>query len=205
MSGLFATSTWSDEIVQLLDEHHLVVLADTAVVRDQFADGLSQRLAAMADTQVIDLHGRGIRDVPAFCSDLERQLTNERADGGKAGPPKAWWRDIMSVIAALRTPTGARRRYIIWRDADAMLESDVKLFGQLVNALLSVAAEHEHVSLELLVLQRAVFIGGPKLGAYAEDSTGQFCRWLDDAPDSPFWEVVSVIDRPPVLTYRIEG
>jgi hypothetical protein len=56
-----------------------------------------------------------------------------------------------------------------------------------------------------LVLQRVVFIGSSKLGAYAEDHNGQFNRWLDDSEESPFWEVASIIERPPVLTFRIDG
>jgi hypothetical protein len=91
----------------------------------------------------------------------------------------------------------------------------VDLFRRLVNALFAVAAETECVSLDPVVLQRVVMLGGSKLGAYAEDDTGQFNRWLiEDADDatsdsrrteSLFWEVQNVIERPPVLVYRMDG
>jgi hypothetical protein len=110
------------------------------------------------------------------------------------------------VIDVLRGACiGFKRRYFIWHDADAMLEADVELFCRLVNAIFAVAAECEHISLDPVVLQRVVFLGGAKLGAYAEDANGQFCRWLEDEDESPFWDVISVVDRPPVITYRIDG
>ena len=121
---------------------------------------------------------------------------------------KSWWRDTASLISLLRSTAdiaGApKHRYFVWTDADVLLRRDEDLFSHLVNALLGVAAEQEHITRDSLVLQREVFIGSEALAAYADKPDGQFHRWLDEE-GSPFWEVASVLDGPPVLTYRIEG
>jgi hypothetical protein len=198
----FESLTWPDGIVQLMDDHHLVVLSDSANARRQFGDTLAGHLENIRETEIVSIDGAHATDLPSFCSQLERQL------GILPQGPSSWWRDMSSVITLLRgAATSPKRRYFLWHEADVMLEQDVDLFGRLVNAFLGVAAEHEHITMDanVLVLQRVVFMGGAKLGAYAEDTDGQFNRWLDDSEDSPFWEVASVIDRPPVITFRIDG
>jgi len=203
----FDSTTWPQGIIQLLDDHHLVVLSDNPRARHQFSHTLSQHLSAISDTQVVSIDGKDATNLSSFCRQIEHRLAaGEAGSIGGANEVNTWWRDIHSVIEALRrNSSGPKRRYFIWNDADVMLEADVDLFCRLVNALLGVAAECEHVSLDPVMLQRVVFLGGNKLGAYAEDQSGQFCRWLEDEEDSPFWEVASVVTRPPVLTYRIDG
>lgn len=194
------SATWPEDIIQLLDDHHVVVLSDSVSARRAFGSTLMRRLNGLAESQVIDIDGESATDLPSFCRQLERQC-HIRSRG-----PAPWWRDMQSVIQALRKAgAGVKRRYYIWHDAHAMLESDVELFCKLINALFGVAAECEHINLDPVVLHRVVFLGGSKLGAYAEDSHGQFSRWLEDEDGSPFWEVASVIERPPVITYFIDG
>src|SRR5262245_8641215 len=196
----FDSTTWPDGIIQLLDDHHLVVISGNGQVRRQFARALAEQLTLIEDTEVVAIEGHKATELPSFCGQLERGLRVPTRD------LSPWWRDIESMIEVLRVAcTGPKRRYFIWQDADAMLEADVQLFCRVVNAFCGVAAECEHVSVERLVLMRMIFVGGDKLGAYAEDTTGQFRAWLDDGEDSPFWEVMSVIDRPPVLVYRLDG
>jgi hypothetical protein len=196
----FDSTLGPDGLIQLLDDHHLVILSDHPRSRRAVGCALQDRLALIADTQVLTIDGQRALDLPGLCRQLEHGLALSRSG------EKLWWRDVHSLIGLLRSAChGARRRYFIWQDADAMLEADVELFCRVVNAFCAVAAECEHVSLDPIVLLRLVFIGGPKLGAYAEDTTGQFCRWLDDDDDSWFWEVASIVDRPSVITYRIDG
>ena len=83
-------------------------------------------------------------------------------------------------------------------------EYDLRV-NRLANALLSVAAEREHTCPDLLILQRVVFTGGDKLGAYFEEEGGQFRRWLVEPECDPFEEVHSYVLRPPVLAYRLDG
>jgi hypothetical protein len=182
------------DMPQLLDEHHLVVLGDAPQRRRDVADHLIGRLGSMPDSQAIRLDGSWITDLHSFCRMLDEQMPDKA--------PTA--RSLDGVIERLRrVPSMIRRRYVIWEDADVLLESDVALFGQLVNALLSVAAEFEHLDPDPLVLQRVVFLGGDKLGAYAEDETGQFRSWLVDG--DCFWDVHACVDRPSVLTCRLDG
>ncbi len=222
------SQTWPDEVVQLLDDHHLVVCADAPLAADRFAESLTRRLRQLAETQVIEIDGTRATDITAFCGQIEKQITGVTSDERRATNvegaslvarrsikaqskvvnKRVWWRDIASVIQLLRNTAdvaGApKHRYFIWKDADALLRSDPTLFSHLVNALLGVAAEQEHITRDSLVLQRAVFIGSDALAAYAEKPDGQFHRWLDEE-GSPFWEVASVLDGPPVRTYRLEG
>lgn len=197
--------TWSQNIIQLLDDHHLVVLSDNPQARSQFAQTLAESLGLIAQTEVVMIDGRSATDLPSFCRQLESHLSG----AGTSPSPQTsdrWWRDIHSVIEILRGAGGGlKRRYFIWPDADSMLEADVELFSSVVNAIFGVAAESEHINLDPVIVQRVVFIGGSKLGAYAEDTSGQFCKWLEDEENSPFWEVMSVVDKPAVITYRIDG
>lgn len=188
----------------LLDDHHLVVLSDSPQARERFGRELCRYLRSQADTVVFEVDGSKAPDVPLFCAQLEKQIPQ---DSATAPPAVPWWRDVHHVIELLsRAPHERHREYLIWHEADVMLEADVAMFSRLVNALLGSASEREHVSPQPLVLQRVVFIGGAKLGAYAEDTNGQFCRWLEDDNDNtPMWEVFSVLERPPVIVYRIDG
>jgi len=56
----------------------------------------------------------------------------------------------------------------------------------------------------LLLIHRAVFVGGPSLDLYAEHPEGQFQSWVKDEHPEPFWHVVTGLDRPPVLRYQID-
>lgn len=189
-----------EDVIQVLDDHHLVALSDSRLARQRFRATLVEHLDSIGDTEVIGIRGDHAIDLPSFCRQLERQLAVQRRG------PQTWWRDVSSVIDLLRgAASRPKRRYFVWNDADAMLRSDAGLFCRLVNALFGVAAECEHISMEPLVVQRVVFIGGEPLGTYAEDAHSQFSRWLDDDEESPFWEVASVLERPPVLAYRIGG
>lgn len=165
-----------------------------------FAIALAEQLRTIADSQVCVLRGDRIDDLMTFGNELERSGLASDTAGGPVPPT------VTGVIDALRSESvAARHQYFIWQDADNLLESNVRLFGQLANALMGVAAEREHVSAETLVLQRVVFVGGDKLGAYAEEPGGQFRTWFLENGTTPFWEVVSCVERPVVLTYRLDG
>lgn len=188
--------SWPTGVTQLLDEHHLVVLAEQRERRAEFARGLAAHLEAMPDTAMVGLPGGDATTLDAFC-----RMLSEALHLAKPIPP-----NMDGLIRLLRTgPLQARHQYFIWHDADALLEADVRLFSRLVNAFLSVAAEFEYVNPDALTLQRMVFLGGDKLGAYAEDEAGQFCAWLTEGGSTRFWEVTSCVPRPPVLAYRLDG
>jgi hypothetical protein len=205
--GVPETETWPDEVVQLLDDHHLVVCANDPDAAARFGDTLERRLRQLAETEVVVIDGSRATDVTSFCKQIERQIV-PRAQRREMVQSRSWWRDIASVIHLLRNAAdvaGApKHRYFIWRQADVLLLEDAALFSRLVNALLGAAAEQEHITPQSLVLQRVVFLGSDALADYAEKPDGQFHRWLDE-DGSPCWEVASVLEGPPVLTYRLEG
>lgn len=194
--------TRPEEILQLLDEHHLVVLSDHPPRREEFVRALISYLGQMTGVELVVIDGSRATDLASFCRQLARSLPRQH----HVEP------DHAGMVEVLRQwPTTPKYRYILWSEAHAMLEEDVRLFSRLVNALNAVAAEFEHLGtsdeVRPLVLQRTIYVGESKLGAYAEDETGQFCRWLDeDSHDHAlFWEVMSCVDAPPVLTLRLDG
>lgn len=205
------TELWPDEVIQLLDDHHLVVVSDRAATGERFGDMLIRRMIQMSETQVVVLDGEAVTDVPSFCRLVELQ-TLTRPQRKQMPQTRNFWRDVQSVINVLRQSGGedgagggsTKHRYFIWHKADALLKRDPALFSHLVNALFGVAAEQELIAPDSLVIQRVVFIGGEPLAKYAEDPESQFNRWLDEE-GSPLWEVASMLERPPVVTYLLEG
>lgn len=185
----------TENVIQLLDEHHVAVLVDGQHERLDLADDLVAAAAGMPETDVQVIEG-GVDSIDAFCSVVER------AGNGRSRIE----RSFDGVIDALRAqPTTVKRRYIVWRDAETMLEADVALFGALVDAMLVVATAHEHLTADRLVVFRLVLFGGPKLGAYAEDEQGQFVRWLDGRDHALSRAVSRRIRHPGVLAYRVDG
>lgn len=191
----FHVGSWLGSVTQLLDEHHLVVLSDEPDTRRSFAGCLRAHLGGFGSTQVIEVDGLAVRDIDDFAHQLARGLGTSAGSG-----------ELDDVAAMLRHPVeGLHRRYLVWTNADEMLERDVTTFSELVNSLFGVAAEHEFVNEGPLLLQRVVFTGGAKLGAYAEEENGQFSSWLVGDDASTFWHMLRSQRRPPVLTYRLDG
>lgn len=195
------SATWPDEVIQLLDDHHVIALSRNPAVGRQHGAALADRLNLMADTQVHVLDGRRVADLPTLISHVGHEL-------GASTPMVAQGRgEVRDLIDLLRSAcAGPKRRYFIWHDADATIQADADLFCRAVNAFFGIAAECEFVSLDPVVLLRMAFIGGPLLTGIAQDAAGPFCKWLDtvDGTAEAFWEVASLIERPPVITCRID-
>lgn len=217
-------SPWPSDVAQLLEEHHLVAWAHGAAEREKFARVLAASLRAMPDTQVCELDGRKITDLQSLMTELSRGLgesTGEATIDGANGllailrqrPPEPAATGAGAAGSAAAGGSGVwsaiKRRYYIWNEADLLLRKDPALFGRAVDAITGVAAEAEYASEDLLLIHRAVFVGGPALDVYAEDPRGQFRSWLREitdqghAEDRPLWEVVSGLKRPPVLPFHI--
>ncbi len=191
-----------EEPARLLEEHHLAAWSDDPVSRVRFGADLALLLNGIRDTQVCVLHGSQIRDLYSFCTQLERALGVARirrsidASHGVVDTLRRRHR------AAEQTPQ--KRRFYLWHDAHVLLAADHVLFGRLVDALAGVAAEAEYATDDLLLIQRAVFIGTAALDMYAEDPRGQFRSWYREGREKPLWRVVTGVRRPPVLPYRID-
>lgn len=186
-------ASWLADLTQLLDEHHLAVLSDDPERRNGFARALTSHLGGLTDAQVVRIEGRQVVDEPSFAAAVGTALDRP-------------CRSIEDVIEVLRDRSRrVRLRYIVWIAADELLERHVSLFGRAAEAIMATAAEHEHVADGPLVIQRAVFFGGSKLGAYAEEDAGQFNRWREGPGDEIFRPVRECVARPPVLCYRLDG
>ena len=197
----FAVPDWQPDVVQLLDEHHLVACTADPRLRMHFAVSLGQFLQGLRDAEVCTLYGRFITDLDSFCYQLERAIPGPGLDRRIDGPT--------GVTALLRSRDAARSRpaskfrFYVWHDAEILLKHDEPLFGQLADALLGVAAEAEYASDDLLLIHRTVFVGGPLLDHYADRTDGQFQSWCADPFGEPFWRVVSGLEQPPVARFDI--
>jgi len=192
---------WQVQALQLLEEHHLCAWSASRDRRRKFGVDLAWHLAGLNDTQVCVFEGSKITDLSSFCSALERSLGFARIDRAIDTPP--------GVVGSLRrrlTPKGSepiKQRFYLWLDADVLLRRDAQLFGRLVDAITGVAAESEYVSEDLLLLQRAIFVGGAALDVYAEDPRGQFSAWWSDDGEDPLWRVVTGVAAPKLHRYEI--
>lgn len=194
---------WQADVSQLLDEHHLVAWSDVAQRRMQFAVTFGRFLSSLRDTEVFVFYGKFINDLDSFCYQLERNVPGPALERRIDGP--------MGVAALLRARASFRGRpetkyrYYIWHDADVLLRNNPKLFGQITDAISGVSAEAEYVSDDLLLIHRCVYVGASMLDVYAEDPRGQFCSWLgEEGGGEPFWRLVTGIEKPPFLRYRID-
>jgi hypothetical protein len=199
----FSAANWQPDVVQLLDEHHLVATSDSARRRMHFAVSLGQFLQGLKDAEVCTLYGRYITDLDSFCHQIERAIPGPAVERRIDGP-----RGLTSLLRSrevFRGRPASKFRFYIWHDADILLMKDEMLFGSLVDALAGVAAEAEYVSDDLLLIHRSVFVGGPILAAYANKAGGQFQSWaVDTIGAEPFWKVVTDVEKPPVMTYQID-
>lgn len=199
----FAVANWHADVTQLLDEHHMCAVSHFPRRKLHFATSLARFLGSLRDVEVCNLYGRSITDLESFCEQLEQAIPGPALDRRIDGPS-----GVVSLLRhrhVFRGKPASKYRYYIWHDADHLLEADRPLFGKLVDAMAGVAAESEYCDDDLLLIHRAVFVGGPSLDLYAEDPKGQFQSWsVDEGHDDPFWQVVTGIDSPPVLRYSID-
>lgn len=198
----FGAASWQPAITQLLDEHHLVAWSEIPRLRVQFAASLGRFLQGLRDVEVFPLYGRYITDLESFCHQLERSLCGPMLERRLDGP-----RGVASLLRtreAFGERAASKFRFYLWHDADVLLTRDPHLFGQLVDLLAGVAAEAEYSNDDLLLIHRAVFVGGPALDTYAENAEGQFQGWASDGHGEPYWRVMTGIEHPPVLRYHID-
>jgi hypothetical protein len=199
----FGVANWQPDVVQLLDEHHLIATSPAARRRMHFAGSLGQFLQGLKDAEVCSLYGRFITDLDSYCYQLERAVAGPQIERRIDGP-----RGVTALLRSrevFRGRPASKFRFYIWHDADVLLSENEPLFGRLVDAMAGVAAEAEYVSDDLLMIHRTVFVGGPLLDEYAAKDTGQFQVWAqDDISDEPFWQVVTGIHTPPMARYTID-
>jgi hypothetical protein len=194
--------TWQAEVASLVDEHHLVAWSAAPRHRVQFTSSLVQFLGGIHDAEVCPLYGQSIRDLESFCSQLERVLPGPDLARRLDGPGGVT--SLMRHRDHIKGRRAAKYRYYVWSDADVLLREDQSLFSRLVDILAGVSAESEYASDDLLLIHRAILVGGPILDVYGEDERGQFHRWYPDAEGEPFWELVAGVKQPRYLRFQID-
>lgn len=203
----FVGPAWASDAAQLLEERHLVAWSASAPARGQFVRQLGAYLSSLADTETVVIDGSRVESAEQFASQLWVRPAEDAVRKFNFG---AGLGDEQLVVDALRrrhlgrAGRAFKRRFILWNDANATLAKSPALFGRLVDAVLGVAAEDEYASEEVLLIQRAIFVGSAALDVYAEDPRGQFRSWLGDGRHPALWHVITGVDKPAVLSRPIE-
>ncbi|MFN0133148.1 MAG: hypothetical protein ACKVW3_11575 [Phycisphaerales bacterium] len=195
-------ANWQADVAQLLDEHHLAAISPSGARRMHFAVSLGQFLQGLRDAEVCTLYGRFITDLDSFCYQLERAIAGPAIERRVDGP-----RGVTALLRSREVYRGrpaSKFRFYVWHDADVLLGHDEPLFGRLVDAIAGVAAEAEYASDDLLMIHRLVSVGSEGLEVYSRKPDGQFQAWHADGLGEPFWKVVTGIETPKVMTYRID-
>lgn len=209
---------WLAEAAARLEETHLVAWSRNLALRERFGLEMAWYLQRMPQTQTCVLAGATIRDLEGFCRQLDAGLRGGGGGAGGGGRPVR--RDLHGrggVIDRLRQRRRelpilgdvdiVKHRYYVWRDADVLLRADARLFGQIADALMGVAAEAEYADEDRLLIHRVVFVGGPALDAYADDERGQFSRWLSPrcggGRGGRAWVGLTGVEVPPVRRHAI--
>jgi hypothetical protein len=195
---MMASTGWEAEVVRLLDERHLAAWSSDPDEQVVFSGRLGAFLQGLDGAEVVRVFGSAVVDLEGLCHQLECSIPGEARLRRRVSGPLGLASRLRSR-AAFPGRASIRSRYIVWHDVDVLLSSDRGLFGEVLDTIAGVAAESEYASDDLLLLTRAVYIGGPRLAGYAADDTGQLRRWLAQGPAEPFWRVVSGLERPPVL------
>jgi len=201
-TSILGSRHWQPEVMAGLDEKHLVAWSDRPRLRSRFAAELYRFLSLQPRVETVVLHGRSITSMDHLCDQIERQIPGPDLHREIDGPY-----GLTELLRSNESWPGQlppRARYLIWNDADVLLKSDPSLFGRIVDALIGVAAESEFSTTHRLLLQRAVFTGGPMLERYARDQRGQFRCWMAEGNEEPFWQLVSGLDIPPVMTKPVD-
>lgn len=200
------------DLVQLLDEHHLALIGGRARDRVFLLSELASRLECLSGSRIVRISSGS----SPTCDRIVRQL-----ERGFGLPLRTAPRGPEELRAALAGRTAREQRsFLFWADADALLEHDVDGFGAIAGAIMAASADREFMSEDRLTIERAIFAGGAKLGAYAEEDGGQFRSWHRAARTAPVVdgpgrrgrfpvrtspENHALPQRPRVLIFRLDG
>jgi hypothetical protein len=194
---------WQPDVIQLMDDHHLVACSGSPRARLTFASSIASYIDSMRGTEVCVFYGRYINDLESFCHQLERAVPGNPLDRRVDGLHGVT--NLLRSRQAFPGKASARYRYYIWHDADVLLREDPRLFARVTDAMMGVAAESEYADDDLLLIQRTVFIGGAELERTIANPDGPFRTWFRDAPvGEPFWQTVTGLEAPMCKSLRID-
>lgn len=199
----FPSCAWQPDVLALLDEQHIVACSDHDRSRNGFSASLQQFIGSQRDTDCCVLYGRFADDLDSFCHQLERVLPGPRLARRVHGPGGV--ADLLRSRQTFLGRAATKFRYIVWNDADTLLDRDPALFAELVETFAGVAAEWEYITDDMLLVQRLLVVGGPSLDAFASDPAGPMSVWRRDASGTSFWEIVTGQAQPRFARFDIDA
>lgn len=200
---VFEPCTWQPEVLAKLETHHVAACSPDSGQRTRFGAQLQQYLAAQAGTEVLVLHGRNILDLEGLCAQLERMIPVDklaRTIDGAHGVAA-----VLRSRSTMGTGPGPRQRFFLWHDADVLLRHNPALFGKIAEAMAGVSAELEYAGDGPLLIQRCVYMGGPRLATEARRPDSLLNRWADEGPGVPFWSLVTGEKHPQTALCGIDA
>lgn len=206
-----------DQAISLLDEHHLAAWDATPEVAARFGAWIASGLSRQPSSEVWTIDGENAGTLRGLVRQFARLIPgdmgismSESVAGGRGwsmAEPKidgpAGLTEMLRIRGGDAFRASARFRYVIWHDADASIQSDERLFLDVADALMGVAAEAEYAGERLLMIQRVLLIGGRRLQEMATGADAPLRRWRRDGAGVPFWSVVTGLKTPPLLAFPV--
>src|SRR5688572_2254906 len=94
-----ATLPPPQSIIQLMDDHHLVILSDNPALRDRIRHELKTHLTSTLDSQVIDLDGSTLTSLRSFAEQFKAQLEGTSSSWG-AGSSNGQMQHLIELLRA---------------------------------------------------------------------------------------------------------
>jgi hypothetical protein len=182
-----------------LNENHLLAWAEPPPVRRRFADELAWYLRHLPHARLAVVEGARVTSLV----DLARELSPALAPEAPIEPRIEGRHGLIDTLRHRPSESGhgppseiVKHRFVLWRDAEVMMQADPVGFARAVDALLGVAAETEYTEEDRLLLLRCVFVGDASLLAYSREPESAFMRWWREGREQPLWATITGIDRP---------
>lgn len=177
----------------VLNEAHLLAWSDDPAVRNRFADELTWYLRHLPQNDTIELDAAGVTSFAQLIDRLRPSLSPDHTL-----EPRIEGRHGFIEALRRRPPDPVKHRFVIWRDADALLDADPEAFARCADAIFGVSAETEYANEDRLILLRGIFLGSARLHAASREPNSPFARWWRKEHEKPLWAAITGVSKPKV-------
>lgn len=177
-----------ESAVKALEESHLIVVVADEANRPGFASSVRKRLDVVHRGRIVDV------------SQLYPVLAASEAPAAAREVEEA----LVELTARLRAASGVdKMQTFVWPDLDHLIAIAPAAVRRAMHSAFAIAAEHEFVSPETLVLQRHLMFGGDRLAELAADVAGPARVWLEGDDAGAFPEASEYCPSPRVAVARL--
>ncbi|MFK7959104.1 MAG: hypothetical protein AB8G96_01140 [Phycisphaerales bacterium] len=178
-----------ESAVKALEESHLIVVVADETDRSGFAASVRNRLDVVHRGRIVDVS----RLYPVLGSDADASTPAGEVEEA-----------LVELTARLRAASGIdKMQTFVWPDLDRLITIAPAAVRRAMHSAFAIAAEHEFVSPETLVLQRHLMFGGDRLAELAADVAGPARVWLEGDDAGAFPEAAEFCPSPRVAVARL--